>query len=270
MVKCPQCGHENLEGAAFCDECGASLMDLAPTPAGAGGGQTNQPAGNGSQSAAASATPGAENIAGASQAGAGAQGAGKQCSQCGTVNGANDRFCFNCGSPLVGDASQQADAPAATGMDAGAGLPSDSSQQQASPAMGGMPAAAAAQSAQAAQPAAQPAPMATGGQGNARLVLDGGTELPLPNKPEILIGREDPVSGIFPEVDMTPHGGEEGGVSRRHVRILNQNGQFSIEDLNSTNYTFVNKQKLAPKTPRPLQDGDEVRLGRIAMTFRAG
>ena len=85
---------------------------------------------------------------------------------------------------------------------------------------------------------------------------------------EILIGREDPVSGVFPDVDLTPHGGEEGGVSRRHARIFVEGGAYFIEDLDSTNFTFVNKQKLAPKTRQALNDGDEIRCGRVALVLK--
>jgi pSer/pThr/pTyr-binding forkhead associated (FHA) protein len=84
----------------------------------------------------------------------------------------------------------------------------------------------------------------------------------------LLIGREDPVSGIYPEVDLTPHGGEEGGVSRRHARIIRENDEYYIEDLDSTNFTFVNKQKVAPKTRQRIVDGDEIRAGRVALVFR--
>jgi pSer/pThr/pTyr-binding forkhead associated (FHA) protein len=41
-----------------------------------------------------------------------------------------------------------------------------------------------------------------------------------------------------------------------------------LEDLNSINFTFLNKQKIAPKTPTPLKDGDEIRLGRIVLRFK--
>jgi hypothetical protein len=30
----------------------------------------------------------------------------------------------------------------------------------------------------------------------------------------------------------------------------------------------VNKQKLAPKTPTPIKEGDEIRLGRVALLFK--
>jgi pSer/pThr/pTyr-binding forkhead associated (FHA) protein len=52
-----------------------------------------------------------------------------------------------------------------------------------------------------------------------------------------------------------------------HARITQQGGQFYIEDLDSTNYTFVNQQRLQPRQPHPLQDEDEVRFGRVKATF---
>jgi pSer/pThr/pTyr-binding forkhead associated (FHA) protein len=102
-----------------------------------------------------------------------------------------------------------------------------------------------------------------------RLVVTGtGAEFDLSGKAEILLGREDPVSGVFPEVDLTPHGGEEGGVSRRHAKLTVRGNQWLIEDLNSTNFTFVNNQKLNPGVPQPLNSGDKVRLGRVVLTFQ--
>jgi hypothetical protein len=103
-----------------------------------------------------------------------------------------------------------------------------------------------------------------------RLVLDeNGKELPLPtDKAEIIVGREDPISGIFPEIDLTPYGGEGGGVSRQHARISRTNGQWTITDLNSTNYTRVDGNKLDPSLPAPIKDGARIQFGRIAATFR--
>jgi hypothetical protein len=103
-----------------------------------------------------------------------------------------------------------------------------------------------------------------------RLILDeGGKELPLPtDKAEIIVGREDPISGIFPEIDLTPYGGEGGGVSRQHARISRANGQWTITDLNSTNYTRVDGNKLDPSLPAPIKDGARIQFGRIAATFR--
>lgn len=86
-------------------------------------------------------------------------------------------------------------------------------------------------------------------------------------KQEMIIGREDPISSIFPDIDTTPFGGLEGGVSRKHARMYEENGAYYIEDLNSTNYTLINKQKIDPSSARPLAAGDEIRLGRVALLF---
>lgn len=111
---------------------------------------------------------------------------------------------------------------------------------------------------------APPAPAATA----AKLVLkEDGAEFPLAGKSEFLIGREDPVSNIYPDIDLTPHKGEEHGVSRMHAKIYAQGSQYLIEDLNSTNSTYLNRQKLAAKTPTPIKDGDEVRFGKVEATF---
>jgi pSer/pThr/pTyr-binding forkhead associated (FHA) protein len=104
-----------------------------------------------------------------------------------------------------------------------------------------------------------------------RLVVEStNAALPFPpGKTEITVGREDPVSGVFPDIDLTDHGGDEGGVSRRHALIFVEGDQIMIEDLNSTNYTHVNQQRLTPKQPHPLNDGDEVRFGRVKLIYHS-
>ena len=102
----------------------------------------------------------------------------------------------------------------------------------------------------------------------ARLVLADGSEIILPpGKSEYIIGREDPVSNIFPEIDLTPYGGELGGVSRQHAKIVHIGNQWSIVDLNSTNHTRVNGQRIEPQTPTPLSDGTKLQFGRLVATF---
>lgn len=107
------------------------------------------------------------------------------------------------------------------------------------------------------------------GAGQPRLMVQSThATLPLPvGKAEIVIGREDPVSSVFPDIDLTNHGGDEGGVSRRHARLLVRGNQIYIEDLNSTNFTYVNQQRLTPGQPYPLNHGDEIRLGRVRLNF---
>lgn len=95
------------------------------------------------------------------------------------------------------------------------------------------------------------------------IVPPSGRQLTLPTEGEAVIGRLDATRGVFPNIDLTPEGGLEGGVSRRHARIHKQKSQYFIEDLGSANGTFLNGQRLTPYLPHPLHDGDELQLGRV-------
>lgn len=102
---------------------------------------------------------------------------------------------------------------------------------------------------------------------SAKLVLAStGEEIELPNKDEVIIGREDPVSAVFPDIDTAAIGGEEDGVSRRHAKITRDGDIYFVQDLNSVNYTFVNKTKVEPDEPVELNNGDELMLGRMKFT----
>jgi hypothetical protein len=113
-------------------------------------------------------------------------------------------------------------------------------------------------------PAAVPAPAPT-----PRLVVtEGGKTMNLPtDRAEIIIGREDPVSNIFPEVDLTSFGGEAGGVSRQHAKITRNGGQWMITDLNSTNFTRVDGVRLEPYVETPIHNGARIQFGRVVTTF---
>jgi ABC-type multidrug transport system ATPase subunit/pSer/pThr/pTyr-binding forkhead associated (FHA) protein len=49
-------------------------------------------------------------------------------------------------------------------------------------------------------------------------------------------------------------------VSRRHLRIFQQGGQYLVEDLGSSNGTFINNQRIS--SPAPLESGDVLHLGK--------
>jgi len=60
----------------------------------------------------------------------------------------------------------------------------------------------------------------------------------------------------------------EAKISRRHARILCNNGNYSIEDLGSTNGTYVNRgRRLIPGNPQRLADGDEIIVGKTFLRF---
>lgn len=266
MQICPNCGSQQVDGAVFCDECGTKLA-VSPVPApppashaptvvaahcpacgtpvmpgeafcpncGAALGQAAYPPTppGAYQAPPQIAIPGPElGIA------------PQSCPQCGTPLEPGSLFCDMCGTP-VGAAPP--------------GVPSPAYAPPPPPAeMYGVPPY---------QPpvSVPPVPMAIRG----RLVVQAtNATLPFPpGRSEIIIGREDPVNNIFPDIDLTDHGGDEGGVSRRHARVYMRGDQFFIEDLNSTNYTYVNQEKLAPGQPHPLNNGDEIRLGKVRLNF---
>lgn len=89
----------------------------------------------------------------------------------------------------------------------------------------------------------------------------------LPDKPEVLIGREDPSSETFPDVDTTPLKGDELGVSRRHAKIARTPEGYTIEDLGSTNATYVNRKRIEKHVPVSVHPGDEIRLGKLGFTL---
>jgi pSer/pThr/pTyr-binding forkhead associated (FHA) protein len=60
---------------------------------------------------------------------------------------------------------------------------------------------------------------------------------------------------------------EDTQVSRRHARIAPQNGVAVVEDLGSTNGTFVNDQPI--HSPRPLSPGDQIRIGLTVLEVRS-
>jgi FHA domain len=58
---------------------------------------------------------------------------------------------------------------------------------------------------------------------------------------------------------------EDPFASSRHARIYEQGNSVVVEDLHSTNGTYLNEELL--QTPRPLHPGDRVRIGDSEFVF---
>lgn len=163
-------------------------------------------------------------------------------------------FCDECGEPLNGTASNVV-APSGTSV----------ADAQLDAELVSTPSSISSSADGVAESIVSPSPVLQ----QARLVVEADNqEFDLSGKDSITIGREDAVSGIYPDVDLAAHGGEEGGVSRLHAHLFVENGQYMLEDENSTNFTFVDRQRLQPKMPVPLHDNEEIKLGRVLLRFR--
>lgn len=82
---------------------------------------------------------------------------------------------------------------------------------------------------------------------------------------EFMLGRFEPTARQTNEVDLTPYGAMDRGVSRLHAKIHLQDNHLYITDLGSTNGTVLGGVKLEPNKPTLLRKGDELMVGRLAI-----
>jgi FHA domain len=208
MIKCSECGYENIDGLDYCDGCGAKLNASAAAPTGDGG------------------------------------------ASAGTHIG-------EAGSPEAAPAS--AAEPAAAAEEPATPPPSEAPTGEIKPPAAEANAAAAAPAAEA--PAA--AAMESTARAKLQVVRGGrkGQEFPLEDGNN-LVGRWDPETGAFPEVDLDQDD-PEAKISRKHALIRFEGSKITVEDIGSLNGTYVNRQpRLMPGNPVELKSGDEIIIGK--------
>ena len=76
---------------------------------------------------------------------------------------------------------------------------------------------------------------------------------------ELILGREQGSADLVLD---------DPGVSRRHARVLPENGGVIVEDLGSSNGTYVNGQRISG--PVEVAAGDEVQLGATRLGVQGG
>ncbi|MEM7342719.1 MAG: protein kinase [Chloroflexota bacterium] len=88
---------------------------------------------------------------------------------------------------------------------------------------------------------------------------------PAPGSEGIIIGRKYRRSGVG--VDLGAYGAKDAGMSRQHARLTRQGPNWFIEDMDSTNGTYVNQIKLEPGVQTPLRNGAVVRCSHLSFIF---
>jgi hypothetical protein len=178
------------------------------------------------------------------------------CERCKASNLDGGQYCDECGAPLRPNATGLTNLKAEPGKN-GSHSPSEIPQ----PEIAGGKSGAALNISPAAASSDKP---------HARLVIERGKSVGkqfLLSAAESNIGRWDADGGIFPDVDLDSDD-PEAKVSRRHARITFSGGKYVLEDLGSTNGTFINRGKrLPPGTSQPLSDGDEIIVGKTFLRF---
>ena len=115
-------------------------------------------------------------------------------------------------------------------------------------------------SAGAMPPQPRPARQAKPGRGTPRVLVV--TEGPLagrtvePTDQQITLGRANDATLVL----------NDDYASSRHARIFPQDGQWIVEDLGSTNGTYLDRQKLT--RPMPVRIGAPIRIGKTVLELR--
>lgn len=269
MIRCDNCGTNNIDGSEYCDECGMKLDLMTPSPSRREAAPIYQPPSavesepvsldgplpappsfTTSTSVPKPATPARERKKSADSR---AISANPRRAQTNERSGPAFRSPA-LGSPALSSALSSKDEQAMRSAPPSKTFALSSTQQTGDldsddQANSGIPRAGAL----------------------ARLIIERGgrigKEFPITGI-EANIGRWDADSGIFPDVDLDEDDAE-AKVSRRHARIVNHNSQYFIEDLGSTNGTFVNRgRRLLPGKRHMLQNGDEIIVGKTFLKFQ--
>jgi len=85
------------------------------------------------------------------------------------------------------------------------------------------------------------------------------------NRTDILIDHDNMAIGRHHEVAQIVFA--DSSVARLQARIRRRNGRYYLYDEGSASGTFLNHERLG-LSPRQLQDGDEIRIGRLLLRFQ--
>ena len=181
------------------------------------------------------------------------------CERCKTENLEGSQYCDECGAPLK---------PNPRSTPSGFGGPPEGNGRKPATAVPSQPEFVAASPPSQVVRISSPHNPVT--KAHACLVIERGRSAGkkfMLSEMESQIGRWDADGGVFPDVDLDSDD-PEAKVSRRHARITLRNAEYFVEDLGSTNGTFVNRGKrLLPGQPQPLRENDEIIVGKTFLRF---
>ena len=89
----------------------------------------------------------------------------------------------------------------------------------------------------------------------------------LPGEGEVVLGRFEHGFSRPPDVDLAFDDGEIPSVSRRHALVIGRNNRHWIEDMGSTNGTYLNGHQLSLGESVQLASSDRILLGRCRLVY---
>jgi hypothetical protein len=96
--------------------------------------------------------------------------------------------------------------------------------------------------------------------------LENGQPVTMQNEKAFILGRHSAeITTQEPLIDLTKLDALELGVSRVHAMIRKTKSGYQIIDLDSSNGTWLENQRLVPQRPYQLDSGDRIRIGRLNM-----
>jgi pSer/pThr/pTyr-binding forkhead associated (FHA) protein len=84
-----------------------------------------------------------------------------------------------------------------------------------------------------------------------------GSEIPIINK--LTIGRDSDCTLCLQDPEL----------SQQHAVVSVEKDKANVVDEGSTNGTWVNDEKIEPEQPRPLNDGDRIKLGGTTLVYKS-
>jgi hypothetical protein len=234
MLKCPFCQFENEDGALFCEQCKSDLSGVEATPAAA-----SVPVAAVVEETIPMAT--AEPIAEVAPS-----------------------------VPVADVIDLQPVSAVPTEPLAAEPLPEPLPQMAPPPveAVDAVPAAPAPTPAAApAPPAAEGAPLPAGANPKLAVIRGQRIGVEFPIYPDLnFIGRADEKPVDVDLEDQEPP--DRIWCSRQHAVINFEENRLTIEDLNSSNGTYVNRTRVYPGQKRPLSVGDVIQIGTVQLKVK--
>lgn len=101
-------------------------------------------------------------------------------------------------------------------------------------------------------------------KGIALINIENGKPLAIREERAFILGRASAdIQTQHPLVDLTPYKALEMGISRVHAMLQKTKHGYEVIDLNSSNGTWLESQRLVPQRLYPLESGSRLRLARM-------